>query len=141
MPHPTDFTDAHRRHWDDAELLFGRQRWANADQLYGFSAECGLKAVMMFLGMPVDAATGTPTESHHKQHVQDIWPEFVAFVTGQSGARFLRWLPKGAPFTDWSHHNRYAHHSHFARANVDPHRAAAQSIRDMVQSLDQDSPP
>ena len=54
MPHPSDFTDAHCRHWDDAELLFKLQRWANADQLYGFSAECGLKAVMTFLGMPVE---------------------------------------------------------------------------------------
>ena len=73
-----------------------RQRWANADQLYGFSAECGLKAVMTFLGMPVDA-TGTPTERDHKQHVQDIWPEFEDFVTGKGGARFLRWLPSGEP--------------------------------------------
>ena len=54
MIHPADFVDAHRRHWEDAELLFDHQRWANADQLYGLSAECGLKAVMQILGMPVD---------------------------------------------------------------------------------------
>ncbi|MDE0002871.1 MAG: hypothetical protein OXQ29_09265 [Rhodospirillaceae bacterium] len=41
MPHPADFLDAHRRHWCDAELLFNDSRWANADQMYGFSAECG----------------------------------------------------------------------------------------------------
>ena len=35
------FLDAHNRHWKDAELLFCRARLANADQLYGFSAECG----------------------------------------------------------------------------------------------------
>ena len=137
MPHPSDFTDAHSRHWDDAELLFGRQRWANADQLYGFSAECGLKAVMMSLGMPVDAA-GTPTERAHKRHVQDIWPEFEVFVAGRSGARFQRRLPSGGPFADWSHHDRYANQSHFEQANVDPHREAALAVQDMVQDLNQD---
>ena len=55
MPHPADFHDAHRRHWQDAELLRKHGRWANADQLYGFSAECGLKAVMKALGMAVDS--------------------------------------------------------------------------------------
>ena len=51
MPLPADFKDAHSRHWVDAELLFGKSRWANADHLYGFSVECGLKAVMAKLGM------------------------------------------------------------------------------------------
>ncbi len=53
MPHPADFLDAHHRHRADAELLFEHDRWANADRLYGFSAECSLKAVMTTLGMPV----------------------------------------------------------------------------------------
>ena len=61
MPHPADFLDAHRRHWCDAELLFNDSRWANADQMYGFSAECGLKAVMKGLGMQVDPV-GIPVD-------------------------------------------------------------------------------
>lgn len=44
MAHPADFPDAHARHWQDAERLAQAGRWANADQLYGYSAECGLKA-------------------------------------------------------------------------------------------------
>ena len=137
MPHPSDFTDAHCRHLDDAELLFDRKRWANADQLYGFSAECGLKAVMTSLGMPVDA-TGTPTERGHRQHVQRIWPEFECFVTGKKGASFLGRLPRAEPFADWSHHDRYANQSHFKRANVELHRKAALAVRDMTQHLGQD---
>ena len=46
MPYPANFVDAHHRHWEDAQLLFRNHRWANADQLYGLCAECGLKAVM-----------------------------------------------------------------------------------------------
>lgn len=41
-----NFLDAHHRHWDDAELLYQAQRWANADHLFGVSAECGLKRLM-----------------------------------------------------------------------------------------------
>ena len=74
MPHPVDFVDAHRRHWADAELLFDHDRWANADQLYGFSAECGLKAVMRTLGMPVDTS-GIPGPEH-RVHVQELWSIF-----------------------------------------------------------------
>lgn len=43
----SDFFNAHQRHWKDAELLYKEKRWANADHLYGLSAECGLKAVMV----------------------------------------------------------------------------------------------
>lgn len=79
MPHVADFLDAWRRHWEDAELLFEHHRWANSDQLYGFSAECGLKAVMQVWGMPVDE-TGRPNEQEHRKHVQDLWGEFVTFA-------------------------------------------------------------
>ena len=48
-----NFTEAHRRHWKDAKLLYAHRRWGNADHLFGFSAECGLKAVMTRLGMPL----------------------------------------------------------------------------------------
>jgi hypothetical protein len=42
-PMNTDFLDAHERHHDDADHLHANARHANADHLYGVSAECGLK--------------------------------------------------------------------------------------------------
>ena len=63
MAHQEDYSDAHDRHWEDAELLRTRGRLANADHLYGFSAERGLKAAMQSLRMPF-----------RKKHVQDLWP-------------------------------------------------------------------
>ena len=137
MAYPADFVDAHRRHWEDAELLFGQSHLANADQLYGFSAECGLKAVMKALGMGVDSM-GIPLESEHRKHVQDLWNTFTTFVRGRSGARYIRMLPPGSPFQDWSHHNRYAHHRHFTQGQVGPHRAAAANIEAMVQHARRD---
>ena len=59
-----DCRDAHDRHWHDGETLYAASRWANADHLYGISAECGLKAAMTGLGMtttetgPAESATG-----------------------------------------------------------------------------------
>ncbi|MYI73897.1 MAG: hypothetical protein F4057_00715 [Acidobacteria bacterium] len=118
-------------------MLFENQRWANADQMYGFSAECGLKAIMQGLGMQVDEI-GKPTEKEHQQHVQDLWPVFRTFVAGQSGRRYLRLFPADDPFADWSHHDRYAHRDGFSEDAVDAHRSAAEKIRDMVDSSEQD---
>ena len=101
-------------------MLFLNGRWANADQLYGFSAECGLKTVMQALGMPVDA-TGTP-QADYKKHVQDLWPAFPTFVDGRRGARYASLLPSCNPFQNWTHTDRYAHSSHFSRTQVGPHR-------------------
>lgn len=131
MTHPADFNDAHRRHWEDAELLFAHERWSNSDQLYAFSAECGLKMVMQALGLPVDKTA--PQERKYRQHVQYLWPLFITFVQERKGAKYLSLLPSGAPFADWSHDNRYAHRSHFQKSDVTGHRKAACGIYRMVQ--------
>ena len=136
MSHGTDFINSYRRHLEDAELLYDSERWANADQLYGFSAECGLKAVMLSLGMDVDS-TGVP-DRQYKEHVNKLWPIFENFVKGHNGNRYLRQLPCNEPFANWSHHDRYAHGCHFDRVTVDPHRNAAQEIDQMVGSIAQD---
>ena len=141
MSHPADFADAHARHWEDAELLFRSARWANADHLYGFSAECGLKAVMEDLGMPVDRATGIPQEAKHRKHVQELWPEFQTFAQGRLVQKYSRFLAPGSPFADWSHHDRYAHQTHFDRSVVIPHREAARKISSMVITWKLDGSP
>ena len=137
MIHSADFTDAHRRHWSDAQLLFRHARWANADQLYGFSAECGLKAVMRALGMPVET-TGMPEKPEHRKHIQEIWPAFTTFAKGRSGARYLGMLSVGEPFSDWSHHNRYANRNQFPKPHVRPHRNAAWEVCRMVRQAAKD---
>ena len=127
-----DFTDAQRRHWEDAELLFEHSHWPNADHLYGLSAECGLKAIMLSLGMGVDDS-GTPIEPKHKQHVDGLWPVFEDFAQGSGGKAYLASLPSGDPFSGWSIHDRYANRSFFQRANVASHRCAARQVGHSVQ--------
>ena len=93
-PQDVDFADAHRRHWEDAELLYNCERWANADQLYGFRAECGLKAVMRSLGMPAE------TPGQYRKHVQGLWPIFEDFAKDRDGGRYPDLLPDSKPFSD-----------------------------------------
>ena len=137
MAYPADFRAAHRRHWQDAELLFKHQRWANADQLYGLSAECGLKAVMVGLGMEV-GPQGAPPQRYRK-HVNDLWPQFVTFVSGRSGSPYMPMLPPVNPFATWSIDSRYAHGRYFSKAAVDPHREAALATRKMAQRAQQEN--
>jgi len=132
MTLPVDFADAHRRHWADADLLFMNEHLGNADQLYGFSTECGLQAVMERLGM-LDGRNGLPPKEY-RTHVQELWPQFEAFAAHHEGAHQLAALPAGSPFADWSHHDRYARRGYSGEAAVHRHRCAANGVRRMVQA-------
>lgn len=127
-----DFKDAQRRHWQDAELLFSNNRWANADHLYGFSAECGLKAVMQSLGMTVDGS-GNPQERRYRKHANEVWSIFKAFASGRRGYWFLSKLPQGAPFYNWSVQDRYAHQQSIGMNEAESHRGAAMALVRMVK--------
>ena len=120
-------------------MLFAHARWANADQLYGFSAECGLKAVMLALGMRVDP-DGVP-EQEHRKHVQELWPIFRTFAQRHNGQWYLQRLTSGEPFDDWSHHDRYASTRHFSRQSTARHQNAAREICIMLQRATQDGRP
>ena len=134
MTRPADFADAHRRHWEDAELLFKDARWANADHLYGLSAESGLKAVMIGLGMQVEAR-GAPTDARFRKHVRELWSEFGHFVMGRGRPDYV---PAGDPFANWSIHDRYANRRHFADRSVAPHRQATFRVRRLIKRARRD---
>ena len=133
MPRPADFKDAHIRHWEDAELLFHHTRWANSDHLYGFSVECGLKAVMAKLGMQLDAF-GSPKEDQHRKHVNKLWPTFKTFAQGRSGSWYVTNLPKGDPFGNWTEQDRYAHQQGITEREAAAHRVAARNVRNLLKT-------
>lgn len=130
---PADFLNAHYRHWTDAETLYQRQRWANADHLYGLSAECGLKAIMYRLGMKTHP-TGKPVASEHRTHINELWRVFRTFVSGRRAVRYASWLPAANPFRDWLVDQRYAHEGHFTEDIVRQHRNGAQKVRYLVDN-------
>ena len=124
---PEDFLDAHRRHWDDAQLLCGKGRLANADHLYGLSAECGLKSVMRIFKV-----TDAELPAKYKLHIDKLWAKFETWAANRMVKRHVRSLPPGMPFSNWSVSDRYASGSHFDKATVIPHRDAARVIKRMV---------
>lgn len=134
----TDFLDAHERHWHDAELLFDQNRLANADHLYGMSAECGLKRLMMCFGMTVNP-DGSPSEKRDRVHADQAWDRFESYRSGHAaGAAFA--IGMANPFADWKANQRYAHRSAFDRRRAQDHRTGTEKVRSMIaQALQQGS--
>lgn len=128
-----DFLDAHHRHWSDAEFLFADARLANADQLYGFCAECGLKATMVRLGMRLDDR-GRPKKKYRK-HLPDLWSLFEGFVEQHDARRHLPAFPEGNPFRHWDLEDRYRRADHATKTFVERHRTGARNVVEMVRHL------
>ena len=131
-----DFFNAYHRHLNDADLLFCGQRWANADLLYGYAAECGLKSLMRNFGMPVDPK-GHPNQQEHRQHINALWGEYEALRSGHpSSVKYA--LAAHNPFAGWHVSNRYAADSQFQQNLVEPHQAAARKIEALLSDAQQD---
>lgn len=130
-----DFYDAHERHFDDAEVLYQQQRWANADHLFGIAAECGLKAL-------TEKFKGAPLVRGERYHINepaskpsDAWEIFESYRSGHMlGPKFV--VPAVNPFADWNVSQRYANRSNFSQATVDPHRAGASSVMSLLITAD-----
>jgi hypothetical protein len=124
----TDFYDAYIRHWEDAEYLYKDSRWANADQLYGYSAECGLKCLMQQFGMQLDASGMPPKEG--KGHIDKIWIKYETYRAGIGATSYT--LPSQNPFGTWEISQRYANRSNFSQAIVDSHRRGMETVKQLV---------
>lgn len=129
---PTDYRDAAERHFEDAQLLENDSRTANADQLYGLSSECALKAVMLGLGM-ILRPDGSPQEKRHRVHINELWKEFITFAHSRSGAEYAAMLgPSPNPFLDWEISQRYSHRSEIAADALTAHKTAAESTKSIL---------
>ncbi len=110
-----NFSASALRHFVDAELLESNQREANAGQLYGFCAECCLKAVLIGIGYPIDSEgspverpqSGEPRIRRHINELVAINIQISSYVSGRGGAKYLALIPNINSFNDWSVHHRY----------------------------------
>jgi hypothetical protein len=125
----TDFYDAYQRHWKDAEFLYNNSRLPNADQLYGYSSECGLKCLMKLFGKPFDPATGNPPKKD-RVHIDQLWDRYEAFMNGIGITRYILLLPN--PFDDWHISDRYAHENGFNKTHVDRHKSGAKTVTTLI---------
>ena len=123
---PEDYALAAARHFRDAVLLQGRRRVANADQLFGFAAECAIKRALVEL--PGFLAGGRLAPAYHK-HVNHLW-DSVQLQGIQRRYPGLVVLLKGSrrPFDDWSADQRYGPDDVVTDEALDSHRRAAARI-------------
>jgi hypothetical protein len=134
---PTDFLNAHRRHWSDAEHLLTDSRLANADQLYGFCVESGLKRLMLVLGMPFDTNRDWPAKREDRVHADNIWSRFETYRSGHpAGTKYT--LPTANPFADWSASDRYAASASITQTRVQGHQAGAKQISQLIKQAQKD---
>jgi len=130
-----DFLDAHERHWEDAELLKDANRLANADHLFGISAECGLKCLMIPFGMPMD--TDKPKDRNDRVHANEIWIRFEAYRSGHlQGINYSLSLPD--PFMDWDVKQRYARRVDFDISRLANHRTGAEVVLNLIKKAKRD---
>jgi len=124
-----DYLDAHERHWEDAELLMGHKRFANADHLYGISAECGLKRLMQQFGMQM--AGDKPKLKDDQVHADKIWDRYYTYSSGNNGVKYM--LAAQNPFHNWSISDRYAHHTDYNSTTVADHQKGADEVRKLLK--------
>ena len=130
----TDYLDAMARHWDDAELLWGQvpRRFANADQLYGLAAECGLKALMTKLvNNFFDHSIGVPSSRDDRVHIDGAWNRYNIYSQGGAAARYAL-PPMNNPFVQWEIADRYANQGNFRYTRVRRHRNGCLLIKNLV---------
>lgn len=123
---PEDYALAATRHFRDAVLLRDSRRVVNADQLFGFAAECAIKRALVEL--PGFVAGGRLAPAYHK-HINDLW-HIVQLQSIQKRYPKLVVLLKGLPqpFHDWSTYQRYGPDSSVTGEALDRHRQAAGRI-------------
>ena len=117
---------AAHRHFRDGEFLQESRRMPSADHLYGLSAECSLKAIMVGLGAQT-LRNGDLADREHRLHINVLWDYFQTFAHGRQAARYLSKLPPENPFVDWEVDQRYADDNHVQARDVHDHHDGARS--------------
>lgn len=133
---PINFHRAAQRHFQDAELLLGNTREANAGHLYGFVAECGIKALLVASGFPVDSRGDIPWRDQFRQHANRLANQVTriqTFIQGRLGAKYFAHVSHIADFSDWSTDHRYYDDSALPSSTAKWRSAATQ----VMQMLDQ----
>jgi len=145
-----NYAEAARRHLHDAETLYMRGRHANAGQLFGFAAECGLKAMLMACKVPAGPDGGLPqshpTEPGRRHPLREHVPRLMDRIAqhghlirdGASATRYLAGLPGLIGFTNWSIEHRYWRECALPLASVADWRAAAVEVGTMLDEVKQD---
>jgi len=130
---PEEFGTAAMRHFRDGQLLYADRRISNADQLYGFAAECAIKSALV--GLPA-CAPGGILANRYREHVDQLW-DLVPLQAMQRRYGTLLAVLKGfrAPFADWSTDQRYGPDDAVTEAAATAHQSVARRVLGSVGLL------
>ena len=136
------FESAHR-HFHDASVLLGGNRSANAGQLFGIAAECGIKAILVASNVPIDTEGSIDRMPGVRgKGFRDHWPHLGQALTDLAGAipdgrtatTYLSLIPNLAHFSNWLIEHRYWRDAALPLAAVGRWQAAAAEV---MAALDQ----
>lgn len=134
-----DFKAAALRHFVDAELLAKEGRAPNAGQLYGFTAECGLKALLVAHGLPTEATGDIRRKPDtgirkHMPTLAQAASTLTVFPDGRGATRYVSMLTDLAHFNDWSIEHRYWMESVLPAGSFAKWREAARQVGAMLDA-------
>lgn len=147
---PVDYAQAARRHLRDGEALYRADRHANAGQLFGFAAECGLKAMLVACKVAVGAdgclPPAHPAQSKGKHPLREHVPVLLDRITqhgqlipdGVAATRYLATMPRLVDFKDWSIDHRYWREGALPLDSVAGWCLAAGEVGAMLDAAEQD---
>lgn len=137
------YAEAARRHFADAGLLLSNSREANAGQLFGLAAECGLKAIVVACGAKTDAdgsvdkLTGVKGKGF-KDHMPQLHQAAITYgghlPDGRFSTRYLASMPSLSVFSDWAVEHRYWRNTAWPAASLPKWKTAADEV---MLALDQ----
>lgn len=125
-----------RRHFNDANILLGagNASYPNAGQLFGFTVECGLKALLLACGVTRDADGGVP--GRFRTHMPTLSNNIVTAGTlipdGARSAHYHALLPSLHALSDWKVDHRYFIDSALPLSSLPNWQLAAKEITEMI---------
>ncbi|MEW5801537.1 MAG: hypothetical protein AB1847_05455 [bacterium] len=138
MAKVVDFSGASKRHYHDAELLLTNSRIPNAGHLFGFAAECGIKALLVSYGLQVDKTTGDIIEKKpfkYKTHINVLINNVQTFPGSPAYFQYVQMMPKLMAFSNWHTSHRYHEESSIPGSHNNWHEAAKEVIKMLDQAL------
>lgn len=137
-----DYMAAARRHYDDARVLLADGRKANAGQLFGFTMECGLKALLIACGVTPDADGSVPSGGKFRQHMPSLSDRINTFghliPDGPKAQTYLAKIPGRTHFQNWSVDHRYCREADVPLTSLPAWESAAKELNEMLDQAKTD---
>ncbi len=126
------YGEAAMRHYRDGKLLVDNRRFPNADQLFGFAAECAIKSALMELRQCIQ--DGELRKEYH-EHIDSLWKRASLQSLQKRYPKLTTLLRRTSPFNRWSTDLRYAADDAVGELDATSHRDTTKRVLGSVGLL------